>query len=517
MKHRLLALVALAVGGLLFVYTVVANRAFVHDDVYVTLRYARNLLAGNGLVWNVGERVEGYSSFLHVLLIAGGGLAGFDLLTAARAVNFISVIALACYVAVFVWRRQPTSQSAVVAAVPALLILGSSPLAIWVCGGLEAPMFALVSTVAVGSLIAFLEQPLSQRRALIAGLALGLTMLTRPEGALFLLLGGVLSLGALRRHKGSCIRPFATYGIAAVLLPGAHLAWRLAYYGTWAPNAVFAKAFGLPPGTAQTGVRYLLQLVTAPPFLVPIAIAAAVYGLRGKAASTVLWTLLTACLSYAAMISWIGGDHMPAHRLLLPLIPLSALALSFGIAPLVHGVGWKPMGLVLVALGLLLSLQLRREPLRKDPAAFIGTIVGNHIADTWPAGTLIASNNAGSLPYFADRYRYIDMLGLNDAHIGRRKISRVRLRSQRAPGHAKGDGRYVLARNPKIVILGPPEGTYLSRPWFLSDLELAESPSFHDRYQVRVHQIDVRKVPGYRDHSAARTGMVRFIYYERSP
>jgi ammonia channel protein AmtB len=55
-----------------------------------------------------------------VLLISGGGRLGFDLLAAARAVNLVSVVALAVYVAVFVWRRQQIGQSLVVVAVPLL-------------------------------------------------------------------------------------------------------------------------------------------------------------------------------------------------------------------------------------------------------------------------------------------------------------------------------------------------------------------------------------------------------------
>ena len=57
-----------------------AYRDFVHDDAYITLRYVRNLLAGDGLVWNPGERVEGYTSFGAVLAIALPGLLGIDLL-----------------------------------------------------------------------------------------------------------------------------------------------------------------------------------------------------------------------------------------------------------------------------------------------------------------------------------------------------------------------------------------------------------------------------------------------------
>src|SRR5207244_12236047 len=40
------------------------------DDAYISYRYAQNLARGNGLVFNPGERVEGYSNLLHVLLLA---------------------------------------------------------------------------------------------------------------------------------------------------------------------------------------------------------------------------------------------------------------------------------------------------------------------------------------------------------------------------------------------------------------------------------------------------------------
>lgn len=36
---------------------------FVADDTFIGLRYARNLLAGDGLVYNVGDQVEGYTTF----------------------------------------------------------------------------------------------------------------------------------------------------------------------------------------------------------------------------------------------------------------------------------------------------------------------------------------------------------------------------------------------------------------------------------------------------------------------
>ena len=43
---------------------------FLTDDAYISFRYARNLIEGHGLVFNPGERVEGYSNLLRVLDLA---------------------------------------------------------------------------------------------------------------------------------------------------------------------------------------------------------------------------------------------------------------------------------------------------------------------------------------------------------------------------------------------------------------------------------------------------------------
>ena len=44
---------------------------YIVDDTFISLRYARNLIDGNGLVYNPGQRVEGYSNFLWVVLEPG--------------------------------------------------------------------------------------------------------------------------------------------------------------------------------------------------------------------------------------------------------------------------------------------------------------------------------------------------------------------------------------------------------------------------------------------------------------
>jgi hypothetical protein len=43
---------------------------FLCDDAFISFRYARSLVEGHGLVFNAGERVEGYTNFLWVLELA---------------------------------------------------------------------------------------------------------------------------------------------------------------------------------------------------------------------------------------------------------------------------------------------------------------------------------------------------------------------------------------------------------------------------------------------------------------
>ena len=69
--HRF-GLVEVAVGlTLVLLLAHAAVYTFLTDDAFISFRYARNLSQGHGLVFNPGfERVEGYTNFLWVLLLA---------------------------------------------------------------------------------------------------------------------------------------------------------------------------------------------------------------------------------------------------------------------------------------------------------------------------------------------------------------------------------------------------------------------------------------------------------------
>ena len=61
-------LVAMAVG--IFVVQAALWWQWTIDDSFISYRYAANLAAGHGLVFNHGEWVEGYSNPMWVLILA---------------------------------------------------------------------------------------------------------------------------------------------------------------------------------------------------------------------------------------------------------------------------------------------------------------------------------------------------------------------------------------------------------------------------------------------------------------
>jgi arabinofuranosyltransferase len=46
------------------------DRRWVSDDAFISFRYGRHLAEGEGLVWNPGEYVEGYTNLLWTLVLA---------------------------------------------------------------------------------------------------------------------------------------------------------------------------------------------------------------------------------------------------------------------------------------------------------------------------------------------------------------------------------------------------------------------------------------------------------------
>jgi hypothetical protein len=91
---------ACVLGGLVWLFV----RAFYYsgwmdDDAYISFRYARNWTDGLGLVFNPGERVEGYTNFLWTVLLGSLHRMGADLPATARRLGTLAAAATVIWVA----------------------------------------------------------------------------------------------------------------------------------------------------------------------------------------------------------------------------------------------------------------------------------------------------------------------------------------------------------------------------------------------------------------------------------
>ena len=74
------------------------------DDAFISFRYAENWAQGHGLVFNQGERVEGFSNLSWTLLFGWLIVLGLEPVSTSVVVGYLSVVLLIC--GVFFLARQ---------------------------------------------------------------------------------------------------------------------------------------------------------------------------------------------------------------------------------------------------------------------------------------------------------------------------------------------------------------------------------------------------------------------------
>ncbi len=487
----------LALAGVVALLDAWRYRGYLIDDTFISLRYARNLVDGHGLVFNVGEYVEGYTNFLFVLVAALCLRLGVDPIAATRVVSIgAALVALICLARLETGRERRGPAWAL------LLLLPLETFAYWSVASFETMLFTGLFLAALSRLL--LES--ARGRGHGSAALFVLLALTRPEGVfLFGVCTGccwlVDTLRAadrwvpLRRHAGNAA--LFAFGF------GPYFVWRFWYYGRPFPNTFYAKVTG---GSAQlvNGLHYLGEWATAhPPLAAALLLPLALVTRRGREAvrarpETAAVYLIA--LTHTAYIVSVGGDFMPFFRFFLPVMPLYALLVASALRALAPGRAQAAL-IVLVLAGALTS-----HATEQSYRAFVAhqtTIVGERVG-AWLRGqvaadTLIAVNTAGAVPN-ASGLPTIDMLGLTDAAIAARPVYIV---SSGWAGHRKGWGDYVVRRQPRIVLWYNSAGS--REPFYLGDRELADHPLFRFFYRARAAHLPLP------EGESTETPLARFL------
>jgi arabinofuranosyltransferase len=408
------------------------------DDAYISYRYARNAVAGHGLVFNPGERVEGYSNLLYVLAMTVPFRLGLDVFRFAVTFN------VACTVAAFALfvahrRRAVGDERAVLAA---LLFAACPSLWIWTGAGLETPL-VLFLQVAIWASIDRGETRDDGRGRWALGAATALLILARADG--FVTAAIALAYVLARRR----LQTAAVLGaVAAVTLVGL-VAWRHGTYGELWPNTYYAKVSGTLPERARAALGELRGIVARQGLdacLGAVGFGLGVAALQARrdglaAAWRALRFDLVFAVGWTAYWVYVGGD-VYEERFLLVLVPLGLSVLFRTVLPSADA----PLCIFVVALGLVaeLAVPVRSERFGRHFARYDRWItLGRLLADR-PAEQVLAIDAAGKVPFFSG-LRTIDILGLNDRHIARVPSTRF------VAGHDKYDPEYVLSRRPDLI------------------------------------------------------------------
>ncbi|CDZ78714.1 hypothetical protein BN59_03026 [Legionella massiliensis] len=231
----------------LLVLQVIAVWPYTIDDMYISLRYAKNWVDGYGLIWNLGdEPVEGYSNFSFVVLAALAIRMGLDPVVLLKAVNVISLLfsSLAIYCLSRFWFRGW------LATIPCLWMLAYRGEIIWSVSGLETIFYQALICFSLFFLLrgmGYCLYPEPRKKPslsffAISGFLLAMAGLTRPEApALMILFAALALLDSPKEMKGDYYKKLLAGCLVCIAIFLPYFLWRWHYYGRLFPNPVYCK------------------------------------------------------------------------------------------------------------------------------------------------------------------------------------------------------------------------------------------------------------------------------------
>ncbi|MBL7479785.1 protein LphB [Legionella bononiensis] len=233
----------------LLVLQIQAIWPFTIDDMYISLRYARNWASGDGLLWNLDSPpVEGYSNFSFVVLGALSLVFNGNPIVTLKTAGFIGLVGTCCFL-FLISRFWFTIRESLI---PCIILLVYKGQIIWAVSGFETTVYQALICGSVYFIFRGQGYDLypggrGELRTFsffIAGILLALAGMTRPEAPAFMILFFILICWdrpqtSLHRHRKGVLYFF----VSLVLFYLPYFLWRWHYYGFLFPNSVYCKGF----------------------------------------------------------------------------------------------------------------------------------------------------------------------------------------------------------------------------------------------------------------------------------
>lgn len=476
----------LGVICLVFVYLCFQTK-FVQDDAFITFRYVENFVNGNGLVFNIGEKVEGYTNFLWLILLSIFAVMGMNMIDISQYLSVgFGVMTLIMVFKISTLIRLKSEEKAgkkVKAAVnenpaklldliPVILTAFVGAFQYWSISGMETSMFVALSFLGIYYYLRDMDKPGVVYNYPVV---LFLASLTRPEG---MYVFGIIILHKIvmtfMREKGGAIKTLLskdnliTYGVY-VLPTLLFMLFRLSYYGYPFPNTFYAKT-GFSAVYLETGWGYFWDFASGY-LLWGIAFIAPLILLKRKEVFPQVSLLVMLYFLYTIYIISIGGDVLPLYRFFFFVGPLVFILFGKVLTVVYFNIkqnitGGKPASAVAIVLIATCAYAYynysnQKEEIDQKMQLENGLVGKMKIAGEWfnnkqkekGAVLNVGATTIGALSYYAgDQVNIIDMLGLTDEEVAHNPVTIPEI-SEGSVGWKERNYNvdYMMSRDPDYI------------------------------------------------------------------
>lgn len=439
------------------------------DDAMISLRYAWNLAHGYGLVWNPGQRIEGYTNPLMTFWMAPATLL-FEKRYAVLAIQVGGIFFLLANafliraLAKEIFGYENRSHALLLEVLIFCSALAYYPFNYWTLMGMEIGLLATL--LGLGMLFAFrYTRQMSFSYAAAFGLVAGLAYLARPDSALPAgIIFAYLLYEIYANKRGRIKHLFWAGGIYASFILGWEI-FRVAYYGAWTPNTFVLKLTGLPlRERVQNGMIFVWPFFKSILVIYLVALAETIR--RFSAQKAVLLAVPSIFILYQI---WVGGDAWNYWRMMAAGLPLLTTLFILGLDTFFHWIERRYLAQnarfkqfqpwrIFLSVGLTIAMLLAINGRFLKEMVFVQKVyfqernqgvtnVAIAIRDTTSPQAVLGVFWAGIIPYYTERAG-IDFLGKMDpyiAHLPPQPVSWYGMSS--TPGHNKFDLNYSIKQH----------------------------------------------------------------------